>query len=199
MKRHALAIVAVGMLASSVGFGAGETTSRRDAARLQAKLERIHRNAETKGKAAKQTPITETEVNSYLRYELGERIPPGVKDPWVSILDSGRLSGRATVDLGQVGRSRKPSGMLDPFGYLNGSLPLAVNGVLRTKNGVGNFVLESASISGLPVPTWMLQEIVSYYSKSAKAPKGVSIDQPFSLPAGIREIQLARGQAVVIQ
>ncbi len=78
-------------------------------------------------------------------------------------------------------------------------MPLAVNGVLKTKNGVGTFALESAQISGVPVPAWMLQEIVSYYSKSSSAPNGVSIEKPFALPSGIREIQLAKGQALVVQ
>ena len=110
-----------------------------------------------------------------------------------------RVSGSAIVDLAQVAQSRKSSGMLDPFNLLSGSFPLAVNGVLTTKAGVATFALESASISGVPVPSWMLQEIVSYYSKSSTAPQGVSIDKPFSLPAGIREIRLDRGQAIVVQ
>jgi hypothetical protein len=45
----------------------------------------------------------------------------------------------------------------------------------------------------------MLQEIVSYYSKSESSPNGVALDQPFALPNGIREIQTARGQATVVQ
>ncbi len=187
-----MAIVFVGSV-----FGA-EPVSRRDAARLQAKLDRITKNIGNRTKAAS-TPISETEVNAYLRYELSDRIPPGVTEPWVSILDNGRLSGRATVDLARVGQSRKSSGMLDPFNFLTGSMPLAVNGVLKTKDGVGTFALESASISGVPVPAWMLQEIVSYYSKSSSAPNGVSLEKPFELPSGIREIQLAKGQAIVVQ
>lgn len=178
---------------------AAEPVSRRDAARLQAKIDRITKGPSLRGKAAVTTPVTETEVNSYLRYELADRIPAGVTDPWVSILENGRLSGRATVDLARVGQSRKSGGMLDPFNFLTGSLPLLVNGVLRTKNGVGTFAVESASISSVPVPVWMLQEIVSYYSKSESAPKGVAIDKPFALPNGIREIQTARGQATVVQ
>jgi hypothetical protein len=178
---------------------AADPVSRRDAARLQAKIDRITKGPFARGKTAVTTPVTETEVNSYLRYELGDRIPAGVTDPWVSILENGRLSGRATVDLARVGQSRKSGGMLDPFNFLTGSLPLAVNGVLRTKNGVGTFAVESASVSGVPVPVWMLQEIVSYYSKSESAPNGVTIDKPFALPNGIREIQTARGQATVIQ
>jgi hypothetical protein len=197
MKRIALYVLLTGVLAASLF--AAEPVSRRDAARLQAKIDRITRGDATRSKNAAMTPITETEVNSYLRYELADRIPSGVTDPWVSILDNGRLSGRATVDLARVAQSRKSSGMLDPFNFLSGSLPLAVNGVLRTKNGVGTFALESASISSVPVPAWMLQEIVSYYSKSESAPKGVAIDKPFVLPNGIREIHTARGQATVIQ
>jgi hypothetical protein len=89
--------------------------------------------------------------------------------------------------------------MLDPFNYMTGSLPLTVNGVLRTQNGIGTFTLESASVSGVPVPAWMIQEIVSFYSKSPTTPQGVPIDKPFALPSGIREIQLAKGQAIVVQ
>lgn len=178
---------------------AAEPVSRRDAERLRVKIDRITNGTPARGKSAVTTPITETEVNSYLRYELGDRIPAGVTDPWVSILENGRLSGRAIVDLARVAKSRKSTGMLDPFTLLSGSLPLAVNGVLRTKNGVGTFAVESASISSVPVPVWMLQEIVTYYSKSESAPKGVAIDKPFALPNGIREIHTARGQATVIQ
>jgi len=117
----------------------------------------------------------------------------------VLFLDNGRLSGRATVDLARVGQSRKSGGMLDPYSLLTGSLPLAVNGLLKTKNGVGTFALESASVSGVPIPPWMLQEIINYYSKSPESPNGVSLEKPFMLPSGIREIQLVKGQAVVVQ
>lgn len=179
------------------GLSGAEPVSRRDAARLQAKLDRIAKNGENHAKAT--TAITEAEANSYLQYELADKIPPGVTEPWVSLLDNGRVAGKATVDLARVGQSRKSTGMLDPFNFLTGSLPVAVNGVLKTSNGVGTFALESAQISGVPVPAWMVQEIVSYYSKSPSAPNGVSIEKPFALPSGIREIQLAKGQALVVQ
>ena len=196
MKRTAASAVLAGLFVCSLF--AADPVSRREAARLQAKLDKI-----TKGPSASKAPattaITETEVNSYLQFELRDRIPEGVTDPWVSILENGRLAGKATVDLARVGKSRKSSGMLDPFNYLSGSLPLTVNGVLKTKNGVANFAVESASISSVPVPVWMLQEIVSYYSKSESAPNGVAIDKPFALPNGIREIRTARGHATVVQ
>lgn len=178
---------------------AADPVSRRDAARLQAKIDKITKPAPALGRPSATTPITETEVNSYLQYELADRIPAGITEPWVSILENGRLAGRATVDLARVAQSRKSGGMLDPFNFLSGSMPVAVNGTLTTKNGVANFAIESASISSVPVPVWMLQEIVSYYSKSESSPSGVALDKPFMLPNGIREIRTARGQATVVQ
>src|SRR5688572_1166221 len=197
MKRTAISALFTGLFVCSLV--AADPVSRRDAARLQAKLDRIASGTRGLGNTPATTPITETEVNSYLQYELSDRIPAGVTDPWVSILENGRLAGRATVDLARVGQSRKSGGALDPFNFLTGSLPLIVNGVLKTQNGVANFAVESASISSVPVPVWMLQEIVSYYSKSESAPNGVAIDKPFALPNGIREIRTARGQATVVQ
>jgi len=197
LTRVALATLTCASLAAGV-FAAADPVTRRDAARLQAKLDKITKNGLAK-RAAGRTAISEAELNSYLRYELGDKIPPGVKDPWVTILDENRVSGRAVVDLTQLAESKRSGAMLDPWNLVGGSLPIAVDGVLRTKNGIGSFGVQSVSLSGITVPNWMLQEIVSYYSKSSATPQGVSIDKPFELPAGIREIQLAKGQAIVVQ
>jgi hypothetical protein len=192
MTRRTSRLLAVSTIVGIFGVGlvsaAVDSVSRLDAARLQAKIDRINKNGGSSPGAPLRTAVSEVELNSYLRYELGDKLPAGVTDPWVSILGDGHLSGRATVDMSQVGK-----------GLLGGTLPVVANGVFRTKNGVGTFALASASISGVPVPVWMLQEIVTYYSRSSSAPQGVSIDKPFPLPAGIREIQIDRGQATIVQ
>ena len=198
MKRTALLGIFVAV--AVCGVFAADTVTRGDAARLRDKIARISQPTSSLGpRAAARTPISEVELNSYLRFEMGNQMPAGVQDPWVTLLEGGRVAGRATVDLARVAESRKPSGTLDPFSYMAGSMPLTVNGLLRTQNGIGTFSLESASVSGVPVPAWMIQEIVSHYSKSTTTPQGVSIDKPFVLPSGIREIQLTQGQAIVIQ
>ena len=197
MKRTFLTLAASVMLVAGV-IGA-QQVSRLDAARLQSKIDRINAFRASGKTTGLRTPVTETELNAYVRYEMKERLPAGVQDPWISLLQNGRVSGKANVDLGRVAQSRKSGSALDPFAYMSGVLPVEVNGTLTTKNGTGTFALESASVSSVPVPAWMLQEIVSYYSKSEASPQGVAIDKPFMLPSGIREIQLAQGQAVVVQ
>jgi hypothetical protein len=204
MKQRTIGLIAlvlvIGTLGGVVAATAVDAVSRRDAARLQAKIDQINKNASVRRSATPlRTPVTEAELNSYIKYEMGERMPTGVSDPWVSIVGNSRVAGRATVDLSQVSQKHKSTGMLDPYNYLTGSLPVTAEGVLTSKDGVASLALDSASISGVPVPIWVLQEIVTSYSKSATAPLGVSIDKPFPLPSGIREIQLGRGQAVIVQ
>ena len=72
-------------------------------------------------------------------------------------------------------------------------------GTLKTANGVGRIELESSSVGSIPIPKILLQEIVSYYSRSAAKPGGIGLDDPFPLPSRIREIQVERGQAIIVQ
>jgi hypothetical protein len=148
---------------------------------------------------AKQTPILENELNSYLRYELREEVPVGVTEPTITILGDGRVAGSAVVDLDAVKQSRQSTSWFDPMRLLSGKLPVTASGVLQTQQGTGRFVLESAEISGIPVPKTVLQQVVSYYSRSAQNPSGVNLDDAFELPARIREIRVQPGQAIVVQ
>ena len=208
--RSSLAAVAVllalGILVGTV-LRAAVKVSKRDAQLLQQKVATISAHAERLVKQppkqvqaqALRTTVTENEVNAYLVYDSKEQLPTGVVDPAVSILGAGRLAGRAVVDLDAVRREKKPTSLLDPMNYLSGRLPVAATGTLTTKEGVGRFQLESASVSGLPIPKMLLQEIVSYYSRTPESPAGINIDDPFALPARIREIQVERGQAIIVQ
>ena len=185
--------------ALGVSTQADVRTSRRDATLLKQKVATITAHAEKPTRQPRRTTVTENEVNSYLAYEAREQLPTGVVEPSVTILGSGRLSGRAVVDLDAVRREKNPTSLLDPMNYLMGKVPVSATGVLKTSNGVGHFELESAAISRLPIPKFLLQEIVSYYSRTTANPAGISLDDPFALPARIREIQVERGQAIIVQ
>ena len=145
-----------------------------------------------------QTTVTEPEMNGYLRYGGKDVLPVGVVEPYVFALGNGRLSGAATVDLDLV-RLSKPRGMLDPAQLLRGRVPVTATGVLRSKDGEFRFELESATVAGMEVPKSLLQELVSYYTKSASNPDGYSLDAPFALTGGIREIAVESRRAIIIQ
>jgi hypothetical protein len=147
----------------------------------------------------RRTSLSEAELNAWFQYRATPLLPVGMTEPQITIIGDGKVSGAATVDLDAVAKTKRSGSLIDPWNLLGGRLPVNVTGVLRTQNGQGRFELQQASISGVPVPKTLLQELVSYYSKTADHPEGVSIDEPFALPAGIRQIEVGQGQAVVVQ
>jgi hypothetical protein len=174
-------------------------TSKKDAALLKQKVATITSHGEKALTEPRKTILTESEVNSYLEFDAKEQLPAGVVEPWVTALGPGRVSGRAVVDLDAVRKSKNPTSLLDPMNYLFGRLPVTATGTLTTSNGVGRFALESASAGNIPIPKMLLQEIISHYSRTAENPAGLSLDDPFALPSRIREIQVERGQAIIVQ
>jgi hypothetical protein len=191
-----------------VPVGAQSRVTKQDADRCQGKLGRITSfAAPPKARAAasanaapgsQTTQLTDAELNSYLHFHLKDQVPAGVLEPTLSALGDGRVRGTATIDLDAV-RKQKQRGWTDPMNYMTGQLPLTASGLLITQNGVGRFQLESAEVSGISIPKSLLQEMLSYYSKSAENPSGISIDDPFELPARIKEIRVGKGEAMVVQ
>jgi len=175
--------------------------SRADGDRFQSKLTQIVERGNTPRPArpaAQSTVVSDAEINAYLRYHAQEQIPVGIVDPILNAHGDGIVSGRAIVDLDAV-RKQRQRGWLDPMGYLTGRMPLTARGRLTTQNGMGRFLLESAEISGVTVPKTLVQELLSFYSRTPEDPDGINMDDPFELPAQIREIRVAPGAATIVQ
>src|SRR5690606_3553512 len=136
--------------------------------------------------AVRRTPLTETELNSWFAFHGPPLLPEGLTQPRITIVGGGKVLGTATVDLEAVGKRRGSGSALDVWSYLGGRVPVTVTGILHTQNGQGRFDLEAADVSGVPLPKSLLQELVSYYSRTPDRPQGVRLDDAFELPAGIR-------------
>jgi hypothetical protein len=147
----------------------------------------------------RRTPVSEDELNSWFTYRAQPVLPAGLSQPQITIVGQGKVAGQATVDLETVGKRRSTGGTFDPWNYLGGRVPVTVNGILHTEDGRGRFEIQSAEVSGVPVPKTLLQELLSYYSRTPENPQGISLDEAFELPANIDKIEVGQGQAVVVQ
>ena len=196
--RRTLAALLVAVTATQLSAQAGITKA--EATRFAGKLATIQKNSEVprKGTALRSTQVSDNEVNSYLKFLAGSQVPVGIVEPALHGAGSGRVTGRAVVDLDAV-RTQKKRGWTDPLGYLTGRLPVTAAGKLTTANGVGRFQLESAEISGVTIPKSLLQELLSYYSRTPENPNGINMDEPFALPSAIVEIRIGQGSAVIVQ
>ena len=147
----------------------------------------------------RRTSVSETELNSWFAYSATPLLPAGVAEPRVTMVGNGKLAGKAVVDLDTIAKKKQSGGTFDLWNLIGGKVPVNVIGTLRTKDGQGSFLLESADVSGVPVPKTFLQEMVSYYSRTPNNPRGVNLEDPFALPASIRQIDVGAGQAVIVQ
>jgi hypothetical protein len=198
MFRRAVLIITV-ILSAAVSIAPAVDMSKEQGDRLERKIEEIAKNGSTEPVRPKKTLMSETEVNSYLNFNLKEKIPRGLTHPQISGLGNGGLAGRVLVDLDEFKGQRGSGGIMDPLSYISGRVPLTARGVLRTKDGKGQFQLSSAQIHGVPIPKPVLQELVSFFSRTQENPQGINIDEPFNLPAKIREVIINHAEAVVVQ
>jgi hypothetical protein len=176
------------------------TVSRQTADAFAVKLALIQRQGSTAERAgALQTLVTEDELNSWLMYLSQPLLPDGLAQPEIALVGAGRLTGRAIVDLDTAVRPPSTAGGFDPLSLISGQVPITVTGVLHASDGMMRFEVETADVSGIQVPVVVLQELASYYLRLPDRPQGVQLDDVFALPAGIIQINVGQGQAVVVQ
>lgn len=196
------AIGGVVLLAGAIAAPAQDAAARAAAATMQQKLTTIATRGTLPASSSPlpihRTSFTDRELNAFFRVNGPEFLPTGVVEPQVTIDRAGQVRFRATVDLDLALRP-KERGWLDPLAYLGGKVEVAGAGALHAANGRGVFRLENATLGGVSVPRAVLQEIITYYSRSEALPRGFQLDEPFELPSSIRSIETAPGRATVVQ
>lgn len=189
----------ISALAISVSTTAAPQISREQGDSFARKVDEINQNASAKLVTPKRTAISEPEVNSYLAFNIKDKIPRGLAGPHIRLVGNGQLAGRVLVDMDDFKRGRSSGGMLDPLSYISGQVPVTARGVLSTRGGKGQFQLIAAEMNGYPLPKPLVQELVRYFSRTTNNPTGFNIDEPFNLPAKIREITVNPAESVVVQ
>jgi len=196
---------AVVVLAAGLGVATvyGAAVSRQQADAFARKIETIEKQSGPGAKRSavtpQRTPVSESEINSWFTYRAAPVLPQGLTQPSLTIIGNGQVSGNATVDLDAVARSRSSGRTFDLWNLVGGRVPVTVAGVIRTRDGRARFELQDAAISGVPVPRRVVQELVAYYSRTPQHPNGQRLDDEWELPAGIKNIEITPGAAVVVQ
>lgn len=194
---RAISLVTAVVLAGSVVTGAALTKQLSDA--FAKKIVLVQKMADERSSKDRPTTFTQDETNSYLKFGAGELMPTGLTQPEITMRGEGRVSGRAIVDLDVVRRKQSSGGWFDPTSYLTGKLPVTASGRIVTGDGKGRFELDTAEVSGVPIPKTFLAQLVNFFTRTADNPKGSSIDDTFELPAKIRSIDVEPGRFVLHQ
>ena len=195
-------IATIGLIASVAIAAEQQELTRSEAESMSRKLDAIVERGNVVAPASKAKPLstsfTEREVNAFFKFMGPLFMPTGVTGTQLTIGSDGHVQSRAVVDLNAI-RQAQPRGWLDPLAYLTGSMEVRASGRVRGANGKGVFQFESAYIANVPVSKSVLQELVTFYTRSPELPKGFNLDEPFDLPSNIRSVQTRVGAATVVQ
>ena len=195
-RKYVLALLLAGLASSSI---AAVQLTKAQGNALERKIDEIAKNGSSHPVQSKKTLISEPEVAAYLAFNGKDKIPRGLTNPAISMLGNGNLAGRVFVDIDEFKRQRGSGGFMDPLSYVSGQVPLTARGVLTSRDGRGQFQLGSAEILGVPLPRPIVQELVSFFSRTPEYPSGFNIDEPFNLPAKIRQVAVNQGEALIVQ
>jgi len=166
---------------------------------FEKKIVLVQSQAEQKSAKDRPTTFSQAETNSYLKFKAGNLLPTGLTQPLITMIGDGKVAGQAVVDLDIVRQKQSSGGWFDPTRYLTGRLPVTASGRIVTGDGKGRFELETAEVSGVPIPKSFLAQMVNYFTRTADNPRGSSIDDTFELPSNIQRIDVNAGSFTLHQ
>ena len=192
-----MSLVAALIVTGSVVTAAALTKPLSDA--FAKRIILVQKMAGEKSPKDRATAFTQDETNSYLKFGAGDLLPVGLTQPEIIMMAQGKVTGNAIVDLDVVRQKSGSGSWFDPTSYLTGKLPVTASGRIVTGDGKGKFELDSAEISGVPIPKSFLAQMVNFFTRTADNPRGSSIDDTFVLPAEIKRIDVEPGRFVLHQ
>jgi len=139
--------------------------------------------------------VLESELNSYVRFALAEKVPQGLRDVRIVLLDD-RLELRGFANLSEFSELKEKAGG-SFLGLLTGEVPVEVVAGFKSDRGFGQFEIESAQVGPVPLSASVIADILVRATKDASRPNGFDIRTPFRLPYAIKRIRSQRALASI--
>lgn len=166
---------------------------------FEEKIVLVQQQAQTPSKTPRSTSFSESELNSYLRFNASNLLPTGLTEPSITLIGNGRIIARGVVNLDIVRQKQSSGSWFDPTSYLTGKLPVSATGTIVSGEGQGRFDFEKVEVSGVLVPKALLAQMVTFFTRTANNAQGSSIDDTYELPARTQRISVDAGRFSVIQ
>lgn len=157
-------------------------------------LERFDRDPKVKRSAVS---VFESELNSYVRFALAEKVPRGLRDVRI-VLREGRLELRGFANLSEFAELKeKASGVGSFLSLLGGEMAVEIVADFKSDRGFGQFEVLSAQVGPMPLSPSMVSDIVARATVDASRPSGFDIRAPFRLPYSAKRIRPLQALATI--
>lgn len=193
-----VAVLAVGLLVQMGGAAASAPKSglSRDLSDAMGKklelLEKFDRNPKA---VRRPVDVSESELNSYVRYALADRIPRGLREVRIALREN-RLELRGVANLSEFDELKQKAGA-SFLSLLGGEVLVEVVADFKSDRGFGQFEIQSAQIGPVPLSAAMVSEIVARVTVDAQHPNGFDMRLPFRLPYSVKRIRSLMALATI--
>ena len=140
--------------------------------------------------------VFESELNSYVRYALAEKVPRGLREIRI-ILRENRLELRGLANLSEFNELKDKAGAGTLLGLLGGEVAVEVVADFRSEKGFGQFEIVSAQVGPMPLSAGMVGDIVARATVDATHPTGFDVRAPFRLPYSAKRIRPQQALATI--
>lgn len=148
---------------------------------------------------AKRSPVdvSESELNSYVRFALAEKVPRGLREVRI-VIRQGRLELRGLANLSEFSELKQKAASAASFlSLLGGEMAVEVVADFKSDRGFGQFELLTAQIGPVPLSPSVVSDIVARATTDATRPNGFDIRAPFRLPYSAKRIRPQQALATI--
>ena len=153
-------------------------------------------SSEQKQEEEKTTRLTEEEVNSYLSLYGDSKYRSCIQDFRISFRRES-LVGTASVNFDCLQATSPGSVSSLITGLFSGTHTLTASGTIENDNGKGSFLLEEARFDSVPLPGFLVKQLITAICMRLEPPFDPLEPSPF--PLEIRSIHIEPGQIMVVQ
>lgn len=184
--------------ASTSRLHPGSALSPAAAGKFQSKLMQLSANGHSEGRSLRPIVFTDDEVNSFIKYDRPDFLPPSVRDLEIHFKPDG-IHGAANVNFDELKPSQQSENPLTArllASIFQGTQHLTALGALESKNGTGTLAIKDVHIGSTALSDWLVNFLIQTYVQSEYK---VDLSKPFLLPDHVTHVKFAPGQAIFVR
>jgi hypothetical protein len=165
---------------------------------FQSKLMELSATGPVKSSSLRPIIFTDDEVNSYIKYDRPEFLPPAVQGLDVHFKPDG-IHGAANVNFDQLKPSQQLGNQLGArllASIFQGTQRLTALGVVESKDGTGTVTIKDVQIGSTTLSDWLVNWLIQTYVESEYK---IDLSKPFLLPNHVMRIEFAPGKAIFVR
>jgi len=139
--------------------------------------------------------LTEDQINRFVAGKIQASKTEGLRSLRFTFSRRGRFRAEATLDMDKVKVEAFPFSAVSRL--LNGRQTIRLDGCLQINEAKARVEVESARITGVWIPAWLMSAILAGVCK--RQPPYIDVTEGFPLPYGIDEVNISAGKVEIVR